>query len=121
MVAYYETVSQLSKLESPQRSYLKRLRQWLTASEGGMKDGVFEHLESWVWGDQNDRDHRGEQLRQDFVTMAPPKVERDYLTQSIIYPLISVFHHVWGKKSLDKRNVLDIESGLVEYDEEKID
>jgi hypothetical protein len=53
--------------------------------------------------------------------MATPKVERDYFTQAIIYPLVNLYHILWGRKNMHKRNVLDLESGVVDYDEEKID
>lgn len=112
------SVSQVSKSEKPQHSYLKRLREWLNDRKGGLKAGVFEHPEIWVW---EEKDHRDEPLHHDFVTLAPLRVERDYFTRGIIYPLVSIFHHIWDHKQLDKRNVLDLESRLVEYDEERID
>jgi hypothetical protein len=111
-------VSQVSKLEKPQTGYLTRLREWLADRKGGRKDGVFTHPEGLVW---QEKDHRGEDHRQDFVTIAAPKVERDYFTQGIIYPLVSLFHCAWGRRHLGNRNVLDLESGMVDYDEEKID
>ncbi|KAF2820084.1 hypothetical protein CC86DRAFT_374782 [Ophiobolus disseminans] len=111
-------VSELSKLAKPHKSYLTRLRKWLGDRKGGMQDGVFEHLESWVWKEQ---DHRGEPTQHDFVTLAEPKVERDYFTRAVIYPLVTFYHVVWGRKHLNKQNAVDLESGVVEYDEEKLD
>jgi hypothetical protein len=34
---------------------------------------------------------------------------------------VSLFHCAWGRRHLGNRNVLDLESGMVDYDEEKID
>lgn len=79
---------------------------------------MFAHPEGYVW---EPKDHRGESHRQDFVTIAAPKSERDYFTQSIIYPLVSLYHRAWGRRHLEKQNVLDLESGVVDYDEERLD
>jgi hypothetical protein len=71
-----------------------------------------------VWRAQ---DHRGERTESDFVAMAASTVERDVFTQAVIYPLVALYHALWGRTHMRKQDVLDLESGIVEYNEEKLD
>jgi hypothetical protein len=116
--AHASTVSQISQLQKPQGNYLKRLREWIGDSQGGSKPEAFAHPEAWVWRAQ---DHRGERTESDFVAMAAPTVERDVFTQAVIYPLVALYHALWGRTHMRKQDVLDLESGIVEYNEEKLD
>jgi hypothetical protein len=86
--------------------------------DGGRSKGVFRGKEAFIW---DKRDVRGEKIEHDLVTLATPKGERDVFTKWVIYPVMDIFHQVWGRRKLNKRYVLDEESGYVEYSEETID
>ena len=118
-VAFLTTiVAQLSKLHQPRDDYLTSLREWLMDPKGGRSKGIFNGREAFIW---DERDVRGEKVEHDLVTLATPRGERDLFTQYIIYPFLGLFHQIWGRRKLNKRFVIDEESGYVEYSEEKID
>jgi hypothetical protein len=85
---------------------------------GGGSKGVFKGKEAFIWSKE---DVRREKIEHDLVTVATPRGERDIFTRYIIYPLVGLYHQIWGKRSFNKRYVIDEESGYVEYSEEKID
>ncbi|KAF1951111.1 hypothetical protein CC80DRAFT_481821 [Byssothecium circinans] len=111
-------IAQLSELHQPRDDYLASLRDWLKDRKGGYSKGIFKTKEAFIW---EKKDFRGENTEHDLITVARPRGERDLFTKYVICPLVGLFHRIWGRRNLNKRYVIDEESGYVEYSEEKID
>jgi hypothetical protein len=83
-------VSQVRKLEKPDKYDLERLQDWLKNMNQG---ALFLHKpEEEIWGNLNDPDAKTD--NSDQVTLA---VREDHFSRGTVTALVSVYNLIWGQ------------------------
>ncbi|KFX96194.1 hypothetical protein V495_08479 [Pseudogymnoascus sp. VKM F-4514 (FW-929)] len=101
-------VSALNNIIKANKSQQAVLKEWLQDAKGG--DCFQKGAEARLWeGDDTS----------EFLTLHKQSEETDFFTKWITLLIVGIFHRFWGEKhKLGK--VVDEESGLVSYDDSKI-
>jgi hypothetical protein len=105
----------LGKLNQPRNEYLKSLKDWLKDIRGG--NSTLRGKEAFIW---EPFDINNNSTKHDMVTIARSKGEQDVFTKALLLPSVNLYHRLWGHKRA-KNFIIDEESGMVEYSEEKLD
>jgi hypothetical protein len=101
-------VNAINRIARPQESHLSILRDWLQDPKGG--NNFQKGTEDQIWDDADPSV---------YLTLFIPAGEMDIFSRCITRIAVGIFHRTWGEKhGLGK--VVDEESGLVSYDDSKI-
>jgi VIT1/CCC1 family predicted Fe2+/Mn2+ transporter len=100
-------VSQLNRLNTPQKSQLSGLKGWLN----GSRNGFLKDEENQTWHDET------ESL---YLCLATDLRETDAFTETMQNIIVGPYHRLIGHR-LKTGKVIDSEAGGVSYDKRKID
>ena len=102
-------VTQLSRVECPEKRQLSALQGWLRDSKGGKNflDGV--EAETWTDPDETK-----------YISVGPPAPEKDIFSSFLRGALLVAFHTLCGTRFKVGR-VVDEESGMVTYQDSRLD
>ena len=100
-------VSQLNRLNPPQKSQLSGLKGWLNDSQ----NGFLKDEETQTWNDET------ESL---YLCLATNLTETDAFTEMMQNVIVGPYHRLIGHR-LKTGQVVDSEAGIMSYDKRKID
>lgn len=108
ILTIWDQVSALTNIVKASKSQQSVLKEWLQDSKGG--DCFQKGAEARLWEDDD---------TSVFLTLYKQSKETDFFTKWITLLIVGIFHRFWGEKhKLGK--VVDEESGLMSYDDSKI-
>lgn len=103
-----KVVNAVNRIARPRKSHISILQDWLQDSKGG--NNFQKGTEDQIWDDENPSA---------YLTLLVPAGEMDLFSRWITRIVVGIFHRTWGEKhGLGK--VVDEESGLISYDDSKI-
>jgi hypothetical protein len=98
--------SEMSQLQSPKKSQLRSLRNWLAMDKGGKNFQTGEEIITWAGDGMDDPDL--------YVTLQSGAEDDDHFTRGIMRFVAGPFHRRFGQK-MRMGQVIDEESGYVTY------